>query len=149
MSSGSPPSGPRSLPGERALARYFLAFEAGKLSPERCEERVSALAARVDDLREQESELAVEEGARPPAAVSADDLAAVADQLERVIAEASPEKAKALLRLLIQELKVNGRSEILPTYRVVAPSVCATSDQVERTGIEPVTSGLQSRRSPS
>jgi hypothetical protein len=27
----------------------------------------------------------------------------------------SPDKTKALLRLLIKELKVNGRSEILPT----------------------------------
>jgi hypothetical protein len=35
------------------------------------------------------------------------DLAAVADQLERVIAEGEPAKTKALLRLLIQELRVD------------------------------------------
>ena len=35
------------------------------------------------------------------------------------------------------------------TYTLVAPAVCAISEEVERTGIEPVTSGLQSRRSPS
>ena len=39
-------------------------------------------------------------------------------------------------------------AEIQPTYRLVAPTVCAMSEKVERTGIEPVTSGLQSRRSP-
>ena len=76
-------------------------------------------------------------------------LGAVADNLERVIASGSPEKAKALLRLLIAELRVNGRSEILPTYRVVTPEVCATTSSVERAGIEPATSSLQSWRSPS
>ena len=44
---------------------------------------------------------------------------------------------------------VNGRAEILPAYRLVTPTVCATSEKVERTGIEPVTSALQRRRSPS
>ena len=52
-------------------------------------------------------------------------LAAVAEELQRVLAESEPLKAKALLRLLIAELKVNGRSEILPTYRVVTRAVCA------------------------
>ena len=69
--------------------------------------------------------------------------------LEDVIAEANPQKTKPLLRLLIDELRVNSRAEILPTYRIVTPAVCAMSEKVERTGIEPVTSGLQSRRSPS
>jgi hypothetical protein len=57
---------------------------------------------------------------------------------------------QALLRLLIKDLRVNGRSEILPTYRIVTPEVCALPSSVERTGIEPVTSGLQSvaRASP-
>ena len=82
-------------------------------------------------------------------ALTAAELAAVADHLETAIAEADPQKAKALLRLLIDEQRVNGRAEILPTYRLVTPEVCAMSDKVERAGIEPATSGLQSRRSPS
>jgi len=61
------------------------------------------------------------------------DLAAVADQLERVIADGEPQKAKALLRLLIQELRVDGRAQIQPTYRLVTPEVCATSEKVGRT----------------
>jgi hypothetical protein len=54
-----------------------------------------------------------------------------------VIAEAEPAKAKALLRLVIGELRVNGRREILPTYRVVMPEVCAMSEKMEAAGIEP------------
>ncbi len=134
---------------EQALERYHDAFEQGKLSPERCEARLTRLQARLDDLRAQEAELSLcapDEAAQAPTAA---ELAAVADQLEEVIAEAEPQKAKALLRLLIEELRVNGRAEIRPTYRLVAPTVCAMSEKVERTGIEPVTSGLQSRRSPS
>jgi site-specific DNA recombinase len=129
---------------EQALERYYEAFEQGKLSPERCDERLSRLHTRLEDLRAQEAELsrstADENGHAPTPA----DLAAVADQLERVIAEGEPQRTKALLRLLIQELRVDGRAQIQPTYRLATPEVCATSEKVERTGIEPVTSGLQS-----
>ena len=134
---------------EQALERYYEAFEQGKLSPERCEDRLARLQARLDDLHAQEAELALaapDEAAHAPTAAH---VAEVADLLEAVVEEGDPQKAKALLRLLIDELRVNGRAEILPTYRLVTPEVCAMSEKVERTGIEPVTSGLQSRRSPS
>jgi len=38
---------------------------------------------------------------------------------------------------MIEELHVNGRSEILPTYRLVTLAVCATSEKVDAAGIEP------------
>ncbi len=68
------------------------------------------------------------------------DLAATASQLESVIADGEPEQAKALLRILIAELRVNGRHDIQPTYRVIAPDrthtaeVCATSGKVDASG---------------
>jgi hypothetical protein len=45
----------------------------------------------------------------------------------------SAEQAKALLAILIADLRVNSRDEILPTYRVGAPVVCAQTSSVERT----------------
>jgi hypothetical protein len=57
-------------------------------------------------------------------------LAAFADKLEATIATAEPRQAKTLLRLLIKELRVNARSEILPTSRVVTPAVCARPSSV-------------------
>jgi len=45
--------------------------------------------------------------------------------------------AKALLRILIADLRVNSRREILPTYRVGAPVVCAQTSSVEVSGLEP------------
>jgi hypothetical protein len=55
------------------------------------------------------------------------DLAALADQLEKVLAQGEPEQTKALLRILIAALRVNSKTRIEPTYRIVAPGVCATS----------------------
>jgi site-specific DNA recombinase len=128
---------------ERALERYYEAFEQGKLSPERCEQRLSRLQACLDDLHAQQAGLSASTRHEPTRAPTAAELAAVADELDRVIAEAEPQKAKALLRLLIEELRVNGRREILPTYRVVTPAVCAMSEKVGRAGIEPATLGLK------
>jgi hypothetical protein len=71
------------------------------------------------------------------------DLAEVADLVEEVIAEADPQKTKPLLQLLIDGLRVNSRAEILPTYRLVTPAVCAMSEKVGRAGIEPATLGLK------
>ena len=63
----------------------------------------------------------------------------MADRLRDTLAAGEPEQTKALLRLLIKELRVNGKSEILPTYRVVTPPVCATTSSVGAAGIEPAT----------
>ena len=59
------------------------------------------------------------------------------------------EHTKALLRILIAELRVNSRAEILPTYRIATPTVYATNSSVELAGLEPATSWVRSRRSPN
>jgi site-specific DNA recombinase len=125
---------------ERALDRYYEAFENGTLSADRLAERISALQDRLQALREQDVELIAQ--LAPDASSSPDTsaLVAVADQLDLVLAAGAPQKTKALLRLLIKELKVNGRSEILPTYRILTPEVCATPSSVGAPGIEPGTS---------
>ena len=127
---------------EQALERYFEAFEQGRLSPERCDERLTRLQARLEDLGAQQAELSLSSPDEAGRAPTPADLAAVADQLEHLLAEGKPEKTKALLRLLIQELRVDGRARIQPTYRLATPEVCATSEKVGGTGIEPVTSCL-------
>jgi site-specific DNA recombinase len=128
---------------EHALERYYEAFEQGKLSPERCDERLSRLQARLEDLRAQQADLSLSTAHEAGHGPTPADLAAVADELERVVAESEPQKAKALLRLLIQELRVDGRARIQPTYRLITPEVCATSEKVGRAGIEPATLGLR------
>jgi hypothetical protein len=73
----------------------------------------------------------------------------VADQLDHTIAHGEPEQAKALLAILIAELRVNSCAEVLPTYRLSTPTVCAPTSSVELVGIEPTTSAMPWRRSPS
>lgn len=133
---------------ERAVDRYYKAFEAGDLEPGQFKTRLAELETKLDTLREQEPVLA-NRLADPAETFDPQALATVADQLRDTLAAGEPEQTKALLRLLIKELRVNGRSEIPPTYRVVTPEVCATPSSVERIGIEPMTSALQRRRSPS
>jgi site-specific DNA recombinase len=116
---------------ERALDRYYHAFESGDLDSGRFQTRVSALETRLDALREQNAELAQPLAAEANTAPDSADLEAVADQLERTITEADPRQAKALLRLLIKDLRVNGRSDILPTDRIITPEVCTLPSSVE------------------
>jgi site-specific DNA recombinase len=127
---------------ERALDRYYQAFESGDLEPGQFKTRLADLQAKLDTLREQEHELAARL-ADPTDTIDPAALAAVADRLRDTLATGEPEQTKALLRLLIKELRVNGRSEILPTYRILIPEVCATTSSVGRAGIEPATLGLK------
>jgi site-specific DNA recombinase len=134
---------------EQALERYYEAFEQGTLSAERCEDRLTRLQARLDDLHAQEAELSLSAPVQAAHAPTAADLAEIADALEAVAAEGEPQKAKALLQLFIAELRVNSHAEILPTYRLVTPAVCAMSEKVELGGLEPPTSWVRSRRPPA
>lgn len=67
---------------EQALERYFEAFEQGRLSPERCDERLTRLHARLEDLGAQQAELSLSSPDEAGRAPTPADLAAVADQLE-------------------------------------------------------------------
>jgi hypothetical protein len=73
-----------------------------------------------------------------PTTADTAQLAAVVDHLDQTIANGDPDQSKALLRLLIAELRVNSRNEIQPTYRVPDPAVCAQTTSVELAGLERV-----------
>src|SRR5437867_4465641 len=92
---------------ERALDRYYRAFEEGDLDAKRFQTRVAALETRLTDLREQDLDLATRLAPQAPTAPGTANLAAAADRLEEVIAGGDPKQAKALLRLLIKDLRVN------------------------------------------
>jgi len=124
---------------ERAIDRYLDAFENGDLDAKRFQSRMDALQTKLDGLRDQDHQLAHQLAAEAPRAPDAAELHATANALEDAIRQGNPEHTKALLRILIAELRVNSRAEILPTYRVVAPMVCATTSSVGDTGLEPVT----------
>jgi site-specific DNA recombinase len=130
---------------ERAIDRYYTAFETGDLDAKRFQTRIAAHETRLADLREQDLALAAKLAPQAPTTPDAVNLAAIADQLEDVVGAGDPKQTKALLRLLIKDLRVNARKEILPTYRVVTDAVCATPSSVGGTGLEPVTPSLSIR----
>jgi Recombinase/Recombinase zinc beta ribbon domain len=120
---------------ERAIDRYQDAFEVSDLNPAHFNERLTVLKARLDALHDQDQALAHDLAADTPVTPDAAALHAVADQLDHVIEHGKPEQAKALLAIFIAELRVNSRSEILPTYRVGAPVVCAPNSSMDLIGV--------------
>ena len=133
---------------EAKLERYFEAFEDGTLSPVDCQDRVRGHRARLEVLVEQEAELTNTLGTRAHTPPETAALTGLADQLEDVLANESPEQAKELLRLLVKEIRVHDRRRIIPTYRIPA-AVRATPSKVGGTGLEPVTPSLSSWCSPN
>jgi site-specific DNA recombinase len=119
---------------ERAIERYQDAFENGDLDPARFKQRLFALDTRLDALHGQDQALAHQLDADAPTTPDTAALRAVADQLDHTITHGEPEQAKALLRILIAKLEVNSRSEILPTYRLGTPAVCAPTSSVDAGG---------------
>lgn len=130
------PLRPRGRAGEHAIECYHDAFENGALDPARFKERLSALDARLDALQAQDQSLAREMSADTHTAPDTAALEAVADELGRVVATGNTDQAKALLRILIADVRVNSRAEILPIYRVAAPTVCAHNSSVEPTDLK-------------
>ena len=54
-------------------------------------------------------------------------------KLEIVIVQGEPEQTKARLRILIAELRVNGKTDTQPTYRIVAPGFAQRQKKGEST----------------
>ena len=133
---------------EAKLERYFEAFEDGTLSPADCQDRIRAHRSRLEVLHEQEADLThtlATQAHTPPDTAA---FAGLADQLEEILANESPEQAKELLRLLVKEIRVHDRRRIIPTYRIPT-AVRATPSKVGGTGLEPVTPSLSSWCSPN
>jgi site-specific DNA recombinase len=126
---------------EAKLERYFEAFEDGSLSAADCQDRVRGHRARLEALREQEADLAHSLGTQAHTPRDTAALAGLADQLDEIIANESPEQAKELLRLLVKEIRVHDRRRIIPTYRIPA-AVRAIPRKMGGTGLEPVTPSL-------
>jgi site-specific DNA recombinase len=104
----------------RSLDRYFAAFEEGSLSPSDCQERTAKLNGRIDALAAEEASLVQkveEDDSETPSAV---DVVEWSRDLGRLLRAGTTPQRKALLRLLVKELRVMSREEILPTYKIPA-----------------------------
>jgi site-specific DNA recombinase len=120
---------------ERKIDRYLQAFEDAKLDPDVCQQRIARHHARLQALRDQETQLAETLAARDDAQPDTTSLTALDDRLDQLIATASLEQAKELLRLLIKDIRVHDQHTIIPTYRV-PPAVRTMHGTVGDTGLE-------------
>jgi len=121
----------------RSLDRYFGAFEQGIMSAADCQQRVDRLRDRIEALETEQRVIAGGGLESLSAAPTADDVAEWARDLRLQFESATPQQKKALIRLLVREIRVMSRKEIRPTYKIPA-LVRAPEGQVVPTGFEPM-----------
>jgi site-specific DNA recombinase len=130
-----------------AMDRYFRAFETATMPEDTCAPRIAALAEQAKALETRASELAARQDEEPPERATAADLEDLRQTLRAALKSSTPDSVKPVLQVLIDSIRVEGRENIEPVFRV--PAVRVDSGYMEPAGIEPATSCLQSRRSPS
>jgi site-specific DNA recombinase len=131
-----------------AMDRYFRAFETGTMPEDTCAPRIATLGEQAKALQARAAELtALDDDTEQPERTTTADLEHLRGELRAALCNAPPARAKTVLQAVIDEIRVHARDNIQPTFRV--PAVRVDYGYMEPTGIEPVTSCLQSRRSPS
>jgi hypothetical protein len=120
------------------IERYVTAFESGALAASAFGGRVGALQAQLDVLDGR-----LQETGRPtPEPVGSVDAAivswALSEALGAVLRGTSVATTKALLRVLVEEIRVFSPEDIRPTYRVLM-SVRTPNEVVGEGGFEPPT----------
>ena len=81
-------------------------------------------------------------------APTADEIAQWAAALPELLTVGSAQQRKALVPKLVKEIRVMGRDEIVPAYRI-SSLVRAPQGWVDPIGVEPTTSAMPWRRSTS
>ena len=134
----------------RRLQRYLVAFEEGQLRPETAQGRIDTIEARLTVIGGEEEQLAAETDPQEWAPANLDLVAALLGvSLDAILAhELAPERSKALLAQLIEEVRVVSAAEVRVTYRV-PPQVRLPDGMVEMRGLEPLTPAMRTRCSPS
>jgi site-specific DNA recombinase len=133
--------------GEETIERYLLAFEAGTLPEGTCTQRLEALSARAVEQRQRRASLAASLDAEPCAPTKA-DLRAVRDRLRTALATKPHSERKALMHVLVHEIRVTSRAEIQPVFRfptppAAKPQVRAQVGSAPPVGLEPTTRCLE------
>ncbi len=105
----------------RRLARYLAAFEAGDLDARLVQSRLAELQGQLAAI---EARLGATPAADPGPASGPVEAAlvswALSQALDQVLQQGQRARTKALLRLLIGEIRVVSPTDIRPTYRVPA-----------------------------
>jgi site-specific DNA recombinase len=121
----------------RKLGRYFAAFEADELNAALLQSRLAELQAQLATIEASLAEsTGGDEGPRSEPADAAIVSWAVSKALGQVLRQGPHARTKALLRILIDEIRVVSPDDIRPTYRVPA-TVRIPQELVGEVGFEP------------
>jgi site-specific DNA recombinase len=130
-----------------ALDRYFRAFEAGTMPEDTCAPRIASLSEQAKALESRAAELAAQQDDEQPERATTADLDALRGNLRAALNDSTPARVKGVLQTMIDTIRVDARDHIEPTFRV--PAVRIESGYMELVGLEPTTSAMPWRRSPS
>ncbi len=100
---------------EEALDRYFLAFENGTMSEERCAPRIEALSEKLQALKARQIELSNAVEDQRVLGPSPEELAAIRSRIGHVISSGPDGARKALLQDMVSEVRVRSRRSIVPS----------------------------------
>ena len=103
------------LPAEEL---YAAVLDAGTLSEAKCGKRLEGLATKVRDLRQRREELVVAVQQASATAPDADEIAEMRHHIEKAITNGAVSARKALLQVLVHEIRVEGRDRVVPWFRV-------------------------------
>ncbi len=130
-----------------AMDRYFHAFEAGTMPEDTCAPRIASLGEQAKALEGRAADLAAAEDDEQPERANTAELDALRNTLQAALRDSTPARTKAVLQAMIDGIRVDARDQIEPTFRV--PAVRIDYGYMELAGIEPATSCMPCRRSPS
>ena len=135
---------------EHRLQRYLVAFEEGRLRPETAQSRIDAIEARLAAIGGEGLQLATDADPEDWRPADLDFAAALLGvSLDAILAnELPPERSKALLAQLIEEVRVVSAADVRVTYRV-PPEIRLPDGMVEMRGLEPLTPAMRTRCSPN
>ena len=95
-----------------SVDRYFKAFEAGKLKPEMCNEKVSDLNVRLNELEMEKNDLDARRERLELPAIDKDMLKSLLENFEQVMVEGTNPQKKHLLKTLVKKVLVHDRGTI-------------------------------------
>jgi site-specific DNA recombinase len=126
----------------RKLGRYFAAFEAGELDAPLVQARLAELQTQLAAIEARLAKALRPDAGTPSGPVEAALVSwALSQALGEVLRQGQCARTKALLRLLIGEIRVVSPGDIRPTYRVPA-AVRIPEDLVGEGGLEPPTGAV-------
>jgi site-specific DNA recombinase len=124
----------------QTLDRYFAAFESGSMSEAACAARVESLTQKLGQLKTRHAELTEVVQSESEPTVTPKQVEDVLSHVKDVLAGGHPQQVKALLQVLVAEVRVDSRDSIKPVFRVPMGGVRILDGVVDPRGFEPLTS---------